>query len=41
MKKIFNFIIAMFKYRDRMDEGAVAPSPMTIIDIMGGIYDKN
>lgn len=36
MKKIINFIKALFEYRDRMDEG-VKPSPMTINDIMGGI----
>lgn len=36
MKKIINFIKAIFEYRDRMDEG-VPPSPMVIIDIMGGI----
>lgn len=40
MKKLINFIKTLFEYRDRMDEG-VPPSPMTIIDIMGGIYDKN
>lgn len=37
MKKIINFIKALFEYRDRMDEGAIAPSPMAINDIMGGI----
>lgn len=36
MIKIINFIKALFEYRDRMDEG-VPPSPMTIIDIMGGV----
>ena len=36
MKKIINFIKALFEYRDRMDEG-VPPSLMVIIDIMGGI----
>lgn len=36
MKKIINFIKALFEYRDHMDEG-VKPSPMVINDIMGGI----
>ena len=36
MKKIINFIKALFEYRDRMDEG-VPPSPMAMNDIMGGI----
>ena len=36
MKKLINFIKALFEYRNRMDEG-VPPSPMAIIDIMGGI----
>lgn len=36
MRKIINFIKALFEYRDRMDEG-VSPSPMAIIDIMGGV----
>lgn len=40
MKKLINFIKELFEYRDRLDEG-VQPSPMTTIDIMGGIYDKN
>lgn len=38
MIKIINFIKSLFEYRDRMDEGAVAPSPMTENDRTCGIW---